>query len=570
MVAAALCSCHGCQPVDDTVSSPTTDPSAPHRSFAQSETSMVRVDQPSGRDPGEPAARYLVGYNDDSSVVADAGGLCWAFVGGATIDGWARSDAFGGDWMREAQLPVTEALQAAGVHARHGDPWLAAWSSKDPMVPGIVLYVSVAQSTLARYGGPWFLLLTRSIDAGETFEDSKVVLGPQGAVPDGPKVAITGDGKVALVVWNDASTGGIPFRIVWNLDRAASSGGMTVGGTGVIVPTAVGAPPDPSCRFSGAAAHPRVAAGASTLYVAADVTYACTAGFVERLEVYGNPSIGIAFGAPFRRLLSSRLPASIAGGFGVLDAQNASGTPRFGVNSDRGSSLPSLAVGQDAGGEFAVVADLVLRAGTQPDEASVEKVVQWRIPHAETCNPGAQPADLAACPGSVGPQEVDAIAKASSMPSIGTRTGIWESKPAIFTGRVPDGTVDPRVGMVWYAQPYKGLSSVTDEMRTRTVVEAVVSKDGGASYEGPFLLTAQRDGDPASSPADSNLGLYFYPCQILCNSYYGEYLSGAFQLLDPAATPIVGTWGDSREGCTAQDPAATRHQHVWAGAVRPK
>ena len=31
---------------------------------------------------------------------------------------------------------------------------------------------------------------------------------------------------------------------------------------------------------------------------------------------------------------------------------------------------------------------------------------------------------------------------------------------------------------------------VTDEMRTRTIVEAAVSTDGGVSFEGPFNLTA--------------------------------------------------------------------------------
>ncbi len=569
IAAVALCSCRGCGSVDYTVSSPTTDPNGLHRSFAQSETSMVRLDLPSGRPPGEPAARFLVGYNDDTDAVADAGAACWAFVDRASVDGWARSDAYGGDWMRQEQLPVSGALQEAGVHARHGDPWLAAWSSNDPQVPGLVLYVSVAQSTLARYGGPWFLLLTRSMDGGKTFEDSKVVLGPQAAVPDGPKVAITGDGMVALVTWNDAATGGVPFEIVWNLDRAVANGGMSVGRPGAIVPTAVALPPDPSCTFAGAAAHPRVAAGRTTLYVAAVVQYACSGGFVERLEVYRNPSIGIAFGAPFQRILSAAPPASLAAGFGVLNAQNATGTPRFGASSDRGSSLPSLAVGQDSSGEFAVVADLVLRPGTAPGEATVEKVVQWRIAGADTCSPGSPPRDLAGCGTSVGPQEVDAIAKGTDMSSVGNRAGIWESKPAVFSGRVPDGTADPRVGIVWYSQPYKGLLNATDEMRTRTIVEGVVSTDGGVSYEGPFTLTALRDGDPANAPPDANIGLYFYPCQILCTSYYGEYLSGAFQFLAPSATPIVGTWGDSREGCTAQ-AATTRHQHVWAGAVRPR
>jgi hypothetical protein len=48
----------------------------------------------------------------------------------------------------------------------------------------------------------------------------------------------------------------------------------------------------------------------------------------------------------------------------------------------------------------------------------------------------------------------------------------------------------------------------------------------------------------------------------------GEYLSGVFQFADTTPLDIIGTWGDSREGCTDQI-STTRHHHVWAGAVRP-
>src|SRR6185312_7280289 len=176
----ALNGCNGCKSVDYPVSSPPNDPGGAHRTFAQSETSMVRVDQTGDRPEGEPASRFLVGYNDETSSTT-----CWTFTQErASTDGWASSDDFGGNWARHDQLPVSAALRGRGINARHGDPWLAAWSSKDPKVPGIVLYVSVAQAGLDRYGPPWFLLLSRSLDNGKSFGDSFVLLGPQGGIPD--------------------------------------------------------------------------------------------------------------------------------------------------------------------------------------------------------------------------------------------------------------------------------------------------------------------------------------------------------------------------------------------------
>jgi len=526
---------------------------------------MVRIDQPANRPPREPAARYIVGYNDTTSVIQASTASCWRFMERASLDGWATSEEFGGNWVRHSQLGVTADIQAQGVHARHGDPWLAAWSSKDCNVPGIVLYVSVAQRTLDHYGGPWYLVVSRSLNNGKTFADSKVVLGPQGPVPDGPKIAITGDGQVALVVWNEPFLGGIPFRLLWDLNQPT----LKATSTGVISPASIATPPASSCTFFGASAHPRVAAGVSTLYVAANVTYHCGNTFVERLEVYRNIPIGIALGVPFVRILSVTPPSMASSTLGVLNAQDIGGAVRFGTRVDRGSSLPALAVAQDEFGEIVVVADLSVRAGTEPDEAQVEKVVQWRLPSADRCNAVRHRGDLDSCGASLAAAEVDGLSIPSKMDSVGNRAGVWESKVAVFSGRVPDGTIDRRIGMILYSQPYKGLMSVTDEMRTRTIVEGVVSTDGGLSYRGPFTLTARRAGDPAPRPEDDNIGFYFYPCQVLCNGYFGEYLSGVFEFLAPTTTPIVGAWGDSREGCTDQG-IRLKHQHVWAGAIRPK
>ena len=523
---------------------------------------MVRIDQPAGRPRGEPAARYLSAYNDATSAMVDAGGACWAFdVRQPSLDGWSRSDAFGGDWLRQEQLPVSSALAGRGVHARHGDPWLAAWSSKGE-TPGVVLYASVGQAGLARLGPPWFLLLSRSRDGGISFEDAVVLLGPQSTVPDGPKVAIAGDGLLAVVVWNEGSA--IPNRLVWNLTEPT----MSMSATGFIHPETIAEPPEAGCTFAGAAAHPRVASGVSTFYVAARVRYNCPGGTRNRLEVYRNPSVGLALGAPWRRIVSVETPPSLpSASFGILNAQNVSATPRFGANVDRGSSLPTLAVGQAPDGEFVVLADLQTQAGTLPDEAQREKVILFRLGKADHCDAVHHTGDLDSCGERLTGREIDAIATPGDMRTVDSRAGIWESKPALFTGKVPDGTVDQRVGLVWYSQPYKGRISVTDEMRARTIVEAAVSKDAGVTFTGPFNLTAAREGD-GSLPEDPAIGTYFHPCQVLCNGYFGEYVSAVFQFADAGPSAVVATWGDSREGCLDQS-VRTRHHHVWAGAVRP-
>src|SRR3954470_10376165 len=564
----ALHSCHGCQSLDSPVSSPPGDPGGLHHSFAQSETSMVRIDQPADRPEGEPASRFLVGYNNDTAAVVP-GPDCFSFSPeGPSLDGWASSDDFGSTWIRHDQLPVSPALKNLNVHARHGDPWLAAWSSKEPAVPGIILYVSVAQQTLAHAGSPFFLLLSRSSDNGKTFEDSFVLLGRPGedrqnTVPDGPKVAISGDGRFALVVWNQPGQA-LPFRIVWNLDAPD----LQTTQTGLVNPVAAANPPDPSCTYSSAAFHPRAAAGQSTFYVSALVSYSCKAGFIQRLEVYRNSTAGLALGAAGERLVSVAPPPSVSGAVGFLNTQDIAGTPQFGASIDRGSSLPALAVGEAADGEFVVVADLQVQPGTLPDEAQTEKVILYRLPKADTCDARNHKGDLDSCGQQLAGQTIDSLAKANNMDTVKNRAGIWESKPALFTGKVPDGTVDQRVGLIWYSQPYKGRMTVTDEMRARTIVEGAVSTDGGVTFAGPFNLTAHREGEP-SQPPDPDIGEFFHPCQILCNRYYGEYISGAFQFAAPLTTAIVGAWGDSREGCTDQS-LRTQHQHVWAGAVRAK
>src|SRR4029079_14187741 len=183
----------------------------------------------------------------------------------------------------------------------------------------------------------------------------------------------------------------------------------------------------------GATAHPRVAAGKSTFYVAALVSYSCTTGgFQQRIEVYRNSYIGLAFGVPWQRILSALPPPSVPAGFGILNAQDAAGTPRFGTRTDRGSSLPELAVGQGKDGEFVIAADLQVQAGTLPDEATTEKVVLFRVPQADTCDARHHKGDLDSCGQKLTGKTIDSLAKANDMETVKSRAGIWESKPALF------------------------------------------------------------------------------------------------------------------------------------------
>jgi hypothetical protein len=170
---------------------------------------------------------------------------------------------------------------------------------------------------------------------------------------------------------------------------------------------------------------------------------------------------------------------------------------------------------------------------------------------------------------------IDGLVRINGMAPFAARPGWWEVKPAVFARKVPDGhgPADPNIGVIWYAQPYRGASVATDEMRARTIVEAALSDDGGVSFDIAYTLTVN---DPVifGVPSDPN-GMYFHPCQGLSfeadgtpdEGYFGEYISGAFR--DAVSRIAIGAWGDSREGCQSQAIPNTWHQHVFAGRGAP-
>jgi hypothetical protein len=377
-------------------------------------------------------------------------------------------------------------------------------------------------------------------------------------------LAIAGDGNSALVAW--APGGPYQYKPVWNLDQPTM---LVAAGAFTLDPRANADPPNANCTAVSGSSHPHIAAGRSTFYWAGEFSYTCPGGSVTRIEVHRNSSLGIALGLPWQRILSAQIPVSIPGAVrGVLNTQDVTNPARFGTTTDRGGILPTLGVGQDVDGEFAIVVTEQVQAGTQADEAHREKLIQFRIPRADHCDAANHKGDLDSCGMAIAAQEIDSIATAGDIAAVRNRMGLWASKPALFTGKVPDGTVDTRVGLLWYAQPYKGRIGTDDEHRARTIVEAAISQDAGKTWSGPFTMTVPSDRDGIFD--DPDIGAFFYPCQILCNFYYGEYISGAFQFADAGPTAIVGAWGDSREGCSSQAVQPMRHQHVWAGALRAK
>ena len=574
--------CSGCVIVDAPVSV-TGNPNsvAPdHRAF-QSETSLARIDAMNGA--GNVFSHFVVTYNDATSAETPDPTECWTFAAEDSLDGWATSDDLGETWTRHPQLPP---LSGSSLQRRHGDTWVAAWNN--PYVlqnslnslgfdGSVVLMVSVAQEGPRGYDGPWGLYVNRMIYyAGDTTidltRDTEIALGPDPNLADGPKVAIRGDGSRAIVGWDLPPMRYLQITDLHPLGFLGPTP-MTFGPQKQVAPMAVGSPPDSNC--SGAqwvgVTHTQLAAGDAFFYAVGEWTYlGCKDPDPNRLEVYRS-----ATGDTWERILSVRLPPQAPGVVPAhLGTQSITGPTRYSpAFVDRGDEGPSLAVGLAADGDYLlVVADQAQVGDPTRNESTRERIIQWRVPRADTC--AADTRDLFSCDGvqNLPFQEIDALAKATDLATIASRTGVWESKPHVFTGSLSDGhTIDPRVGVIWYAQPYRGLMTADDEMKARTIVEAVVSGDGGQTYAGPFNMMAGS----SVEPADPAIGVYFHPCQFeaasSCRSdgYYGEYISGMFQTALPSNFSILGAWGDSREGCVQQG-LPTVHQHVWSGATRNK
>lgn len=515
------------------------------RKLPQAETSLLRIDH---TENGSPVSRFMVTFNDDTNT-AIPDGISWQYDpnGLKSTSGWATSPN-GKTWTRRTQIVASQALKNAGLNALHGDPWIAGWNSKDPNSPSVALY-SIGQTGLARFGPPWYLAVARSMDSGVTFQDPVIVLGPQPSLPDGPKVAVTGDGNFAIVAWHGP---GIQYKVLSNV---RNNGGMTIppdnGGVHDVLPATIATPPN-NCGAS-PILHPQVAATVHTFYLTLRVAYCQLVHF----EVYRADAAALAAGGSFVRVLSVTDPI----GESDLAAQNLqAGT--FAHDFDRGGLGMSLAAGADQFGDYVLL--VAQRTATVQGENSHNEIVQFRLGSADTCDAANHKGDLDSC-GAIDmqPQPIEGQ----------PRLGMYELKPQAFVGKVPDGAfIDQRVGIVWYTQPYRGQQgNITDEMRTRTGIEAVVSTDAGKTWSAPLRLVSKDNGPgPATDP---NIGDYFNPCQFKGDpdGYFGEYIGGAF--LDYYSNAVVATWADSRESCFSQSSPGTFHMHVWAGwsdAEKPK
>jgi hypothetical protein len=578
----SLPGCNGCE-IDDVPISSNPSAETPDRMAFQSETSMARLDSLDANY--NPKPHFVVSYNDATQAEQPAATNCWQFTGPHSLDGWSTSDDLGHTWTRHAQLAP---LAGAPFHARHGDTWVATWNNPNLPYSGflcgilgglncpdgsVALLVSVAQQGPGGYDGPWGLYINRMVfgPADMTIDltkDTEVAL-PPGNLPDGPHVAIRGDGNAAMITWQFPAQ----YELVTDLHTVNffSLQPMTFGPPKTLDPMATGAqPPDRSCTSATwAGTHPQIAAGYAHFYYGGIWRYnGCADPDPARLEVYRTTD-----GDQWERILSARVPPQFAAAHGLLNAQNINATPQYGSYTDRGEDGVSMAVGLGNDGDYLLLVTDQTQAGDSTlNEASRERVIQYRIPRADGCAADAR--NLFSCDGvqNIPFQQIDLIAKANGMQTIANRVGVWESKPHVFTGNVSDGyTVDWRVGIIWYTQPYKGLTTASPEMMARTIVEAVTSGDGGQTYSGPFNMTTGS----SIEPSDSAIGTYFHPCQFLsttaCNSngYFGEYISGVFLSQLPANLSIQGAWGDSREGCTQQG-LPTIHQHVWGGTTRAK
>jgi hypothetical protein len=295
----------------------------------QAETSLLRIDH---TEKGATVSRFIVAYNDDTdSAIPD--GNSWQFAGLNSTSGWATSPD-GQVWTRKKQVIATPALTAVGLHALHGDPWLAGWNSTDPVVPSIALYISIGQTGLQRFGPPWFLVVARSTDSGVSLQDPVIVLGPQNALPDGPKIAITGDGKFAIAAWHGS---GIQYKVLSDIQNP---NGMAIpsdqNGVHDVKPLGIASPPGRNCNYQASPIlHPLVAASQDTFYMAVHVWYqnggqGCPNA--NRFEVYRAKAAPLAANqASFVRVLSVSNPV----GATELAAQNIQ-SGSFAPDSDRG------------------------------------------------------------------------------------------------------------------------------------------------------------------------------------------------------------------------------------------
>jgi hypothetical protein len=561
--------CDGCSAVDRKVSVRQGDDDS--ASAYQSETSTVRIDTELVNGADYP--RYVVGYNDSTNTEQLDPLSCWKFIGPMSTTAWAVKDNSAADWVAKPQLSPPN-----GVLALHGDPWLAVWNSHDPIFfPNVVLYASLGQTGAGHREGLSDIVIARArVPNGApqpiTFEPPVLLFHSNGV--DGTKLAIAGDGQSALAAWagsppQGSETAQVKYffgitqpNLVIPDDNTAQR--VDAKSSDVVTPLGPNGVAPSTCQLVFSTMHPVIAAGQHGYYLGAKWEYTCNGISFNRYEVWRSDETY----SSWRRILSVEPPSGVVGNT-ILNAQDLT-TGEFGTGRavTRNALDLRLTAGRGEEDEFILLVTTLKDDGANPGETSRNRVIYYRLDHADTCTASLD--DRNSC-GIVDlmPRVVDDQLN----PQTTRPNGAWEVLPAPFVGSVPDGAPDSRVGIAWYTQPYRGSTdpNVTAEMRSWTIVEAVVSSDGGDTFTGPYTLTTDTGHHDA-------VGDYFIPCQFLSdlpacssgtdkvNGYFGDYFSGTFLFRDPSARAVLATWSDSREGCSAQG-IPTTHQHVWSGEL---
>ncbi len=535
---------------------------------------MVRI--PNGAGPG--VDRLVVAYNDFTGTTEVLDGGANQIRQGASRHGWAYSDNLGVTWHAQSQVSVPVADGGVQLVGR-GDPYLA-------VVNGMVLYVAMASE--APVGQITDLVLARLPFGSTTFEPAQSIarLAPGESAFDGPKIATTdsiGANALAIVTWTHATTIGVGYTVLSNLDAMPS---VTVGplrhfSFPPIRMTQLGAGGACAGVDTGASAdlegHPVVGVGLSGFaYVGVQSGFTVGACHERRLEVYRS-ELQAAGIQTWARILSR--PS--VGSLGTF----VSGS---GIQS-RPGQWGSMGVSRRSNYDVVTLAATNYVAGI-PGEMQHQSVRMLRVPAASSCLLlGGEEGCLADPADDFEPElsfriKTDYLSQPVALHA--NRLGVNRLQPAIVSS-----PRDSRLAVFWYAQPYRWINELPmNTQRYWTTVEGVQSTNAGENF-GPIRRLAIEPagalvnfdsgesiglGTETVNAINAGAGMMFEPCLSLVRAneyYFGDYISGTFlrdwQPGDSTLYPVYGTWSDSRNGCP-QPPTAVQspvyHQHVFGGA----
>lgn len=459
--------------------------------------------------------------------------------------GTSVSDDGGRSWHRLPQLRPSADPEFGRLL---GDPWLAAAVTN-------VFYVSLAAIRDGIIDDPLDfngVTLSVSHDGGLSFGEATPVIR---TAADGSKIAVAPDLQTALVTATHLQGAGLPRDVVEHVVLTDLVGPFdpTIGSQEMF---AIGPPPGGCGALSVISGHAVPAIGPSgTEYVAVFAQY------------FGSdpvcPGGSQAFNEVYRRARGASVWERIVFMLATPNTPQMEGRSTFPI---RGFPNGSLAVSSDDSGDVVLFVTLreAMVAGTVE-----QKAILYRLEAADTC----AVATFAGCDATLEdrPVELDQSARvtirgADAGPLLAARRGVKQYQPVVFAGAGPSLSFsDPRVGVYWYAQPFRDRPNVT-------TVEGVVSPDAGSSFRVLNNISIPLPGIPSELPREVGHGQVFIPCEVLPRasafSYFGDYNHASFTSSDPENVEVSSGWADSRESCVRQGTgtfAPTSHHHVFAG-----